>query len=402
MVFLAGAFSAWLLEQLADAARNRLGERLFGSEQERALQVASNAAIARTARELRPDGSDEDVEHLAGVLDQVFQVRVPAAPLEEQTTILQALQAAMTAQLAVLGDAGLTGTGYSSAQVLNLSVEQITQTLTSNVIREILAQGAVGSPLAALADQLNHDLTHLQGHHTAGMLDRIVEELAWLRQQHALAQPATHELRRLAMGFTSRSIDLSTLRAMRAGPAALSDFLRDEAAQTLIGREQERDRLTRFAASIHDGHSTGTLLVVGAAGIGKTRLLAELRLLAEQAGVRPVAVACPDPETCIGLDPWRALVATLWPETSADPPHDATTVNDLLATLLNDEETGAEPRQLGNAHQYAHLLAAPIVDLLEQAAIERPVLVIVEDAHNLDDPSVTRLSRSPWNFGGGP
>jgi hypothetical protein len=104
-LFCPGAFGSWLLGQLAGAARTRLGERLLGSEQERALLAVGQAAIARTARELRPGGSDHEVEHLGAVVDQVFEARMPEGPLEDHPTILEALQAVAT-QLAVLGDPG--------------------------------------------------------------------------------------------------------------------------------------------------------------------------------------------------------------------------------------------------------------------------------------------------------
>jgi hypothetical protein len=87
------AFGVWLLEQLANAARKRLGERLLGTEHERALSAAGQAAIAQAARKLWPNGSDEDVAYLAAVVDQVFEAHMPDTPLAEQPTILQALQA---------------------------------------------------------------------------------------------------------------------------------------------------------------------------------------------------------------------------------------------------------------------------------------------------------------------
>src|SRR6266568_8517000 len=126
-------FGSWLLGQFFEAARNRLGEQLLGTEQERALRGAGVAAIAQTARELRPGGSDENVKHLAAVLDEVFWEPMPAAPFEEQPTILQALQTG----IAVLGDASLTDTEESSARALGLSVEEITETLIRNVVQEI-------------------------------------------------------------------------------------------------------------------------------------------------------------------------------------------------------------------------------------------------------------------------
>jgi tetratricopeptide (TPR) repeat protein len=213
---------SWLLGQFAGAARQRLRDGLFGSEQESALSAAGEAAIARTARELRPDGSDQDVEQLSAVVDQVFQVRLPTAPLEEQPTILQALQTAVTGQLAVLGDASVTGTGESSAQALGLSVQRITETLVRNVVQEILARGAGGGPLAPLAEQLNHDLTHLQGEHTTGMLTRIVQELVRLTEQPA-ARPVPQELPGPIADFTGRSHELVTLRRLLAVGAGESD-----------------------------------------------------------------------------------------------------------------------------------------------------------------------------------
>jgi hypothetical protein len=216
---LAGTFGSWLLGQFFDAARKRLGSQLLGSEQERALSGAGEAAIARTARELRPDRSDEGSEHLAAVLDEVFRARITADSLEEQPTILQALETGIAAQLAVLGDAGLTGTGESSAQALGLPVELITQNLVRNVVQEILSRGAAGGPLAPLADQLNHDLTHLQGQHTAGMLARIVEELVRVNRQPAIAQPVPRELPRPIGDFTGRNAELAMLRSLLAGGA---------------------------------------------------------------------------------------------------------------------------------------------------------------------------------------
>jgi tetratricopeptide (TPR) repeat protein len=219
VVVLTEALGSWLLGQFADVSRKWLGEQLLGRDQERALRGAGKAAILRTARELRPDGSEEDVKHLAAVVDQVFRARMPNAPLEEQPTILQALESGIAAQLTMFGDADLTGIGESSAQALGLPVEKITETLVRNVVQEILARGAGGGPLAPLADQLNHDLTHLQGQHTAGMLARIVEELVRLTPQRAdaAAEQIPRELPRPIADFTGRGDELVTLRGLLAG-----------------------------------------------------------------------------------------------------------------------------------------------------------------------------------------
>ena len=56
--------------------------------------------------------------------------------------------------------------------------------LTGHLVREIIVRGSGGGPLAALADQLNHELTRLQGQRIEGMLLRLPREV-----RDALARP---------------------------------------------------------------------------------------------------------------------------------------------------------------------------------------------------------------------
>ena len=50
----------------------------------------------------------------------------------------------------------------------------LAENLTGHLMREIVLRGSGGGPLTPLADQLNHDLTHLQGQRVEGMLGRLV------------------------------------------------------------------------------------------------------------------------------------------------------------------------------------------------------------------------------------
>jgi hypothetical protein len=182
MVFIAEAFAAWLIEQVADAGRKRLAAWLLGSDQERALQQAATAAIEATARQLRPGPATADetesADHLARVIDHVFRATpTPAESLADRDTLLQGLQAAVAARLAVLGDVRITGTSRSSAELLGVLVPELADLLTDQLIREVLTRGAGGGPLTGLAAQLNHDITHLQGQqHTAGLV-RLAEDM---------------------------------------------------------------------------------------------------------------------------------------------------------------------------------------------------------------------------------
>lgn len=172
MVFVADDLAAWLIAKLADASRRRLTSLVLGSDQERALRQVATAAVQLTAQELRPEGGDK-AEDLAMVISQVFGEPVPGAPAG-QATLLEALQTQVAGQLAVLDDPDLTGTGKSSADLLGVRAEQLAQQLTGHLVRGIIGRGARGGPLAPLADQLNHDATHLQAQRVEAKVDQLI------------------------------------------------------------------------------------------------------------------------------------------------------------------------------------------------------------------------------------
>lgn len=161
MVFVADDLGAWLVGLLADAGRRKLTTLVLGSDQERALRQAAAASIQATAAQFGSGGGEQG--QLAMVLSEVFREPVPAAAMAGQATLLQALQAGIAANLAVLDDATVTGTGQSSAAVLGVPGGMLAETLANHLVREIMVRGSGGGPLAPLADQLNHDVTHLQG-----------------------------------------------------------------------------------------------------------------------------------------------------------------------------------------------------------------------------------------------
>ena len=180
VVFVADALGGWLVEQLADAGRKKLTELILGSEQERALRRAADAAVWATAEEMSPSGG-EQAGQVAMVISEVFRDPVPDAPLAGPVMLLEGLQAGIAGQLAVLDDAELTGTGQSSADVLGVPGTVLADRLTGHLVREIIVRGSGGGPLTPLADQLNHELTRLQ---IGGMLARLAGEV-----RDALARP---------------------------------------------------------------------------------------------------------------------------------------------------------------------------------------------------------------------
>lgn len=186
MVSMADAFAAWLVALLGDAARKRLTTLVLGSEQERALRQAATAAIQSTSAQLDPPGG-EQAGQLAMVVSEVFGQPAPGAPLARQATLLEALQVGIAETLAVLDDPNVTGARQSSAQVLGVPGSAIAETLATHLVREILLRGSRGGPLASLADQLNHDVTHLQGQRIEGVLAHLADQVLTLAQAGSAA-----------------------------------------------------------------------------------------------------------------------------------------------------------------------------------------------------------------------
>ena len=94
--------TAWLVALLADAGRKKLTSWVLGTDQQRALRQAAEAAVERTAEQLALAGG-EQAEQLAMVVSEVFHEPTPDAAVARQATLLEALQAGIVGKLAVLG-----------------------------------------------------------------------------------------------------------------------------------------------------------------------------------------------------------------------------------------------------------------------------------------------------------
>ena len=183
MAFVVDDLAAWLVGLLADAGRKKLTTLVLGDEQERALEQAAVAAVQETAEELSASDSQRAAQ-IAMVIREVFRAPTPGAPLAGSATLVEGLHAGIAGQLAALDDADLTGTWQSSADVLGVLGTVLADRLTRHLIREIVLRGSRGGLLTPLADQLNHDLTHLQvgrvevqGQRVENMLALLAEEV---------------------------------------------------------------------------------------------------------------------------------------------------------------------------------------------------------------------------------
>jgi len=170
-VFVVDDLVGWVVGRLADAGYQRLVMRVRGSDQEHALKEVVTAAVQATVSEIGPSDGEE-ADRIAEQINKAFRRRNPVPLPPGQTAVLEALQAGIAGQLSVLDDDGQSGVSLPGSPVSEVAAK-----LTGHLVRKIQVRGSPGGPLADLADQLNHDLTHLQGQRLEGMLAQVLD---WL------------------------------------------------------------------------------------------------------------------------------------------------------------------------------------------------------------------------------
>ncbi|GII68158.1 LuxR family transcriptional regulator [Sphaerisporangium melleum] len=150
-----------------------------------------------------------------------------------------------------------------------------------------------------------------------------------------------------------------------------------EATTPLIGRDAEIRALAGMVDRIHDGG--GGLMVRGEAGIGKSALLAAAAALAAERGLRVLTAVGVQSETLL---PYAGLHQLLHPIQAHDDRLPAPQREALRAAF---GMTDAAVPDL-------YLVALATLNLLVEAATRAPTLLVVDDAHWLDQASAQVLA----------
>jgi DNA-binding SARP family transcriptional activator len=162
-----------------------------------------------------------------------------------------------------------------------------------------------------------------------------------------------------------------------------------------VGRGPELARLRAAWAAAQAGRRR-LVLVTGEAGIGKSRLAAELMDLAEhdgatvllgrcdrqlgvaylpvRAALRPYLAACPAERLRALVGPQGGELVRLWPELARQLP-------------------GLPAPTHGGPEAERYLLFEAVAGLLDAIAATGPVLLVVDDLHDADQPSLALLRR---------
>ena len=225
----------------------------------------------------------------------------------------------------------------------------LVEKLCGHLVREIMLRGSGGGPLTPLAEQLNHDLTHLQGQRIEDMLARLVALGITAPTPSADAGGPARDV-----GPATGAVQVSEADQRRLGVhAAISvPGAPEEVPPEYVPRDvdtAEHGIRARVAAAAQRG---GFVLLVGGSSVGKTRCAVEtVRALmpdwwlVHPAGPGQVAAlaAAPVPRLVVWLDELQryldgehgltgavvrellnapgpvVIIATLWPDCVSRP-----------------------------------------------------------------------------------
>jgi DNA-binding CsgD family transcriptional regulator/tetratricopeptide (TPR) repeat protein len=150
-------------------------------------------------------------------------------------------------------------------------------------------------------------------------------------------------------------------------------------AREFHGRDAELALIRGELERLSDG-AEAVLIVEGAAGMGKSRLLAEVAAIAHNLGIRVGASAADPSETVVEL-------AT------------------LLAALFDGTEPLLDPGELASLHaqpEQRFWLLRDLQALLERTALESPLLISIDDAHWADGGTAAAIRTLPMRLMGLP
>ena len=160
-------------------------------------------------------------------------------------------------------------------------------------------------------------------------------------------------------------------------------------ALPLVGRSPELDRLVKIWGSVASGHG-GVVTLSGEAGIGKTRLASELLARAAGEGALTASCAALDLGGAAPFGLWAELIRGLL-ETVPHPPADVAWPDDLarLAPEIQArfQRVVSERPFVSPDLERARLLEAAVA-LIEWAARDRPLALLIEDTHIADASSL--------------
>jgi predicted ATPase/class 3 adenylate cyclase/DNA-binding SARP family transcriptional activator len=161
--------------------------------------------------------------------------------------------------------------------------------------------------------------------------------------------------------------------APRSAPTALSPVLARATARPFVARGTELERLRTAWEAARRGEGR-LVALAGEPGIGKTSLAAAFAREAQADGATVLLGRC-HPEALVPYEPFVEALRQLPPEVLRD-----------RARVLMDP--GAAPAPLTDDPSRRHLLFDAVADTLADASAGRPIVLMLEDLHWADQPTL--------------
>jgi class 3 adenylate cyclase/tetratricopeptide (TPR) repeat protein len=180
---------------------------------------------------------------------------------------------------------------------------------------------------------------------------------------------------------------------------------RDLRKTPIVGREKELEQFERMLLKLQRGFSA-IVRIEGVAGIGKSRLAAEISHLSQEVGCVVAHGPCLSIGRSVAMYPWRAVLRTLleiddgWDDDSiidhcggwlAERNENWIPRLPLLGDALGIDldDTSVTRNLTGTARQQA--LFSLITEMLYAMASDNPLTIVIEDTHWIDEVSEALL-----------
>ena len=225
-----------------------------------------------------------------------------------------------------------------------------------------------------------------------------------------------HELGKISIKGKEEGLELFELGGLRTEDVHVGGVSTSERRHSkMVGREQERAQLRAALERVANEKLGGTILIQGEAGIGKSRLVQDLTDQAALTGVAELIGAGDAIEQTTLYFAWRSIFAHLfglhmlpadvderrahvlgWLDSHATD-SDLSKRAALLSMVLPFDIPDNEVTGILGGHERAEATRELLTQILELAAKQSPLMVVIEDAHWLDSSSWALVQRVSAN-----
>ncbi|HXW59808.1 MAG TPA: AAA family ATPase [Solirubrobacteraceae bacterium] len=222
------------------------------------------------------------------------------------------------------------------------------------------------------------------------VVNALVRQVAGARAEHRFHSLGALELRGIAEPL--QAFELVWEPILAAG-IELPKRLRELSATAYVGRVTQGERLRQLWAQARGG-SLRLVLIGGEAGVGKTRLATHLAIEVHGGGATVLYGRC-DEDLGVPYQPWAQAIGHFVKEAPRLilERHLERHGGDLarLVPVLHDRVSDLPSPRESDPETERYLLYAAVAGLLQEAGQQKPLMLILDDLHWADQPTLSLL-----------